>query len=75
MLADGGVERLRNVGFSRRRKERNGKMKRRLMRSLTPRGGSPWLQTYKCAHTYTQTLGQTHKTKHYGKTTVKAVNL
>lgn len=57
-------------GFGRRRRERNGKMKRRLMRSLTPQGGSPWLQTYKRAHASTQT----HKTNHYGKSTVKAVN-
>ena len=47
MLAFGEEEALRNIGFGRKRKERKGKMKRRLMRSLTP----PWLQTYIHAHT------------------------
>lgn len=28
-----------------------------------------------CAHIHTNTWAETHKTKHYGKTTVKAVNL
>ncbi len=64
-------EGLRNVGLGRKRKERNGKMKRRLMRSLTPWGDlslAPDVHT-NAHYTHVSTP------KHHGKTTVKAVNL
>lgn len=45
-------------------------MKRKLMRSLTPQG-----RTNVHTHVHTDVRADAHKTKHYGKTTVKAVNL
>ncbi len=63
---------LRNVGLGRKRKERNEKMKRRLMRSLTPQGSCSWLQTHIEMHTYAHS--HTHLNTMV-KATVKAVNL
>lgn len=66
MLAFGEEEALRNIGFGRKRKERKEKMKRRLMRSLTPPGK---LSLAPDIHTCT------HNPERHGKTTEKAVNL
>lgn len=70
MLAYGEEESPGNVGLGRKRKERNGKMKRRLMRSPIPQGSFAWLQTY--IEMLTHTHAPAHALKHRGKSHSKS---
>lgn len=68
----GGTEECRNG--QKERRERDGKMKRRLMRRLTPRGTFSWLQTCTQVHTNIHAHTHTHLNT-LVKHMVKAVNL